>query len=150
MSASYPRDLTDEQLRTVARWVARALLEIERGHRPAKALRGFLAPHFYHGLQTATRPPAPRPVSARDVGGATFTRLSATTGYAAVVIRELDGTWDALTMVLRRVQPVRWRFVDISRASRYISAAAPRAAEAASTIASRHPGSGGEGPTHDA
>jgi hypothetical protein len=127
VATSYPRDLTDIELRTVARVVARSVLEVERGHRPAKALRNFLAPHLYHGLSIATPQPGVRPVSGGDVGNATFTRLSATTGYAAVAIRELDGAWDALTMVLRRAKPARWQFIDIARASRYRPATGRRA-----------------------
>lgn len=140
---NFQRDLTDAELRTVAHWVARTMLEIERGHRPAKALQRLMAPHLYHGLENATPPPGARPVAGADIGGVTFFRQSSTAGYAAVAIRELDGTWDALSMVLRRGQPGSWRFIDISRASRYTTSEQPqRTTTGSARTATRHQGRG--------
>jgi hypothetical protein len=102
--------------------VARTQLEVERGHRSAKALRGVLAAHLYHGLEHAERPAGAPPVAARDIGSASFNRLTATTGFAVVVVREADGRWEALTMVLRRNSRGVWQFVDIVRASQYTAA----------------------------
>ncbi len=121
VTAKPRRDLSDEELRAVARWVARTQLEVERGHRPAKALRAVLAAHLYHALEHAHRPAGAPPVAAGDVGNASFHRLTTTTGYAVVVVRETDGRWEALTMVLRRNDRGVWHFIDIVRASQYTS-----------------------------
>ena len=115
------RDLTGDELRAVTRWVARTQLEVERGQRPAKALRAVLAPHLYHALEHAERPAGAPSVAAHDIGSASFTRLTATTGYAVVVVREADGRWEALMMVLRRSVRGVWQFVDIVRASQHAS-----------------------------
>ncbi len=125
MTARPRRDLTDEELRAVARWVVRTQLEVERGHRPAKALRTVLAAHLYHALEHAERPAGAPAVAARDVGSASFNRLTATTGYAVVVVRETDGRWEALTVVLRRNDRGIWQFIDILRASQYTSMRRP-------------------------
>ncbi len=109
------RGLADEELRAVARWVVRAYLEVERGHRDIRMLRHFLAPHLYFALETADRRPGSRPVAAGDVGGAHFNRLGAGRGYAAVVVRDLDGRWRAVTLVLRRNDAGAWLVVDLRR-----------------------------------
>jgi hypothetical protein len=109
------RGLTDEELRAVARWVVRAYLEVERGHRDVRVLRPFLAPHLYFALENADRRPGSAPVAARDVGGAQFNRLGAGKGYAAVVVREADGRWRAIVLVLRRDDAGTWRVIDLRR-----------------------------------
>ena len=115
MTAPLRRGLTDEELRAVAHWVVRAYLEIERGHRDVRVLRPFLAPHLYFGLENAERRIGSAPVAARDVGGAHFNRLGAGKGYAAVVIRDLDGRWRAVTLVLRRYGAGAWQVIDLRR-----------------------------------
>ncbi len=127
MNGKPRRGPTDEELRAIARWLARTMLEVERGHRPAKVLRRLLAPHLYHDLHHAERPAGAPPVGAADIGSAAFNRISASTGYAVVVIREAHGGWDALTMVLRRKHDGSWQFIDIVRASQHtIRGPAPR------------------------
>ena len=119
MIAKLRRGLTDAELRVAARWVARTYLEVERGHRDPRALQGVLAAHIYFELEHADRAPGAPPVGVRDVGRAAFQRLTATSGYAVVVVREPDGSWEALTMVLRRQDPGTWQFLEIRRASQY-------------------------------
>lgn len=115
MTRRLRRGLTDEELRAVARWVVRAYLEVERGHRDVRALRPFLAPHLYFALQNVERRPGSAPVAARDVGGARFDRIGASKGYAAVVVREADGRWGAIVLVLRRDDDDAWRVIDLRR-----------------------------------
>ncbi len=101
----------------MARLVARTFLEVERGHRDVRALRPFLAANLYFGIEQATRVLGAPPVAAADVRAALFERLTATSGYAVTVVREADGSWEALTMVLRRTAAGAWQFVEITRAS---------------------------------
>lgn len=121
-----PRGLSDEELRAVARWVVGAYLEVERGHRDVRVLRPFLAPHLYFGLENAERRPGSAPVAAGDVGGAHFNRLGAGKGYAAVVVRDADGRWRAVTLVLRRDDAGAWQVVDLRRV--HSSATSPSSA----------------------
>lgn len=115
MTAPLRRGLTDEELRAVVRWVVRVYLEIERGHRDVRVLRPFLAPHLYFGLENVERRLGSTPVAARDVGGAHFNRLGAGRGYAAVVVRDADGCWRAVTLVLRRNDAGAWQVIDLRR-----------------------------------
>ncbi len=55
MTRRLRRHLTDDELRSVARWVVRTYLEVERGHRDARPLRPLLAPHLYFALEEAER-----------------------------------------------------------------------------------------------
>lgn len=109
------RDLTDEELRAIARGVVRAYLEVERGHRDVRILRPFLAPHLYFGLEQAERRPGVSPVAARDIGGAQFNRIGAGRGYAVVVVRDADGRWRAVTLVLQRNEAGSWQVVELRR-----------------------------------
>ena len=109
------RGLTDEELRAVSRWVVRAYLEVERGYRDVRVLRPFLAPHLYFGLENAERRPGSAPLAAGDVGGAHFSRLGAGKGYAAVVVRDADARWRAVTLVLRRSDAGAWQVIDLRR-----------------------------------
>ena len=122
MTAKLRRGLTEAELRAAARWVARAYLEVERGHRDPLVLRGVVAPHIYFDIEHAERAPGAPPVGAGDIGRAAFQRLTSATGFAVVVVREPDGSWEALTMVLRRHDSGAWQFVEIVRASHYTPA----------------------------
>lgn len=115
MSPRLRRDFTDDELRAVARWVVRTYLEIEAGHRNARALRRLLAPHLYFALDQEQRRPGARPVAVRDVGGALFNRVGAGKGYAVVVVREQTGRWSAITVVMRRSQTGSWQVVELHR-----------------------------------
>lgn len=55
------------------------------------------------------------PVTTRDVGGAQFNRLGTGKGYAAVVVRDADGRWRAVTLVLRRNDAGAWQVIDLRR-----------------------------------
>lgn len=127
MSRAFRRDLTDDELRAACRLVARTLLEVERGHRPAHALRGMLAPHLCHDLEQLSRPAGAPPVTASDIGSAAFNRLTPTSGYGVVIVREVSGRKEALTMVLRRDDRGVWRFIEVLRASQYTTSRIRRA-----------------------
>ena len=99
----------------MARWVVRTYLEIERGHRDVRTLRPVLAPHLYFALQNAERRPGSPPVASRDVGGAQFNRIGHGKGFAAVVVRDADGLWDAIMLTFRRTEGGAWRVIDIQR-----------------------------------
>lgn len=80
-----------------------------------RVLRPFLAPQLYFALDNAERRPGSTPVAAHDVGGAQFNRLGAGKGYAAVVTRDADGRWRAVTLVLRRSNAGVWQVIDLRR-----------------------------------
>ena len=115
MTPPRPRDLTDEELRAVSRWVVRSWLEVERGHRHARTLRSLLAPHLYFALEQAVRRPGAPAVAARDVGGAQFNKIGKASGYAVVVVRDADGRTRAVTVVMRRSPSGAWHVVDLRR-----------------------------------
>lgn len=109
------RDLTDEELAAVARGVVRAYLEVQRGHRDVRVLRAVLAPHVYMALKKVQRPPGAAPVLGDGVGGVQFSRLGAGKGYAVVVVRDTDGRWGAVMLVLRRGDAGGWQVMDLRR-----------------------------------
>lgn len=110
------RGLDDEELTAVVRHIARLVLEVERGHRSPISIRRFVAPHIAFDLENAERPAGSRPVAARDIGSAIFQRAGRRTGHGVVVIRELNETWSALMMTLRRGDAGGWQVVEILRA----------------------------------
>ena len=109
----------------MARWVVRAYLEVERGHRDVRGLRPFLAPHLYFELENAPRKPHAAPVGSGDVGGAAFNRIGTGKGYAVVVVHEADGRSRAMTLVLRRNHAGAWQVIELRRVEP--SAVTPRA-----------------------
>ncbi len=113
------------------RWIARTLLEVQAGHRPAAVLRRFLAPHLFFALDNVHRPAGAPPVGGNDIGGARFQRIGRRRGYGVVVVREAGGSWAALMFVLRRDDAGAWRVIEITR-----PAAAPQTAD----VGSGHPG----------
>ncbi len=92
MAGKPRRGLSDEEFAAAVRRVARLWLEVERGHRPPGALRGFLAPHLAYDLEHAQRPAGARPVADRDIGASRFQRLGRDKRFAVVVVREVDGS----------------------------------------------------------
>lgn len=116
------RGPTDEELAAALRFIARALLEVERGHRPASMMRRFLAPHLAFDLENASRPTNAPAVAARDVGGSQFQRVGRRRGFGVVVVRDLDRSWVALMFVLQRNDAAAWRVVEISRLRRGVTA----------------------------
>ena len=115
MTRQHRRDLSDEELRAVARLVVRTYVEVERGQRDPRALRRFLAPQLQFDVEGRTRRPGAVPVGSRDVGGAQFNRIGAGRGYAVVTVRDEDGRWRAVTLVLRRTSTGTWHVVDLRR-----------------------------------
>lgn len=126
---------SEDELAAILRWLARVLLEVERGYRPAGVLRRFLAPHLLFEVENATRPAGTPPVAQGDIGGARFQRIGRRRGFGVVVIKEADGKWSALMFVLQRDDAGAWRVVEITR---------PRADEAGIIVRPSPAREGGE------
>ena len=109
------RDLSDDELRAVARLVVRTYLEVERGQRDPRVLRRFLAPQLAFDVEQRTRRPGAPPVTAGDVGGALFNRVGVRRGYAVVTVRDADCRWRAVTVVLRRTDTGAWHVTELRR-----------------------------------
>lgn len=116
-AASLPqRGLRDDELAVVLRHLARLVLEVERGHRSPVAVRQFLSPHLAFDLENVRRPVRARLVASDDIGSAIFQRNGRRGGYGVVVVREVDNSWSALLMTLRRSAGGRWQVVELVRA----------------------------------
>lgn len=114
------QDLSDRQLATLIRHLARAHLEIERGLRDPDQLRGWIAPAAYLRLRQPDRPRFPRggPVTPQDLGTVRLTRLADHHVYATVPTRETGDRWGAILLELAHAparHDQRWWATGIER-----------------------------------
>lgn len=108
-------ELSDNQLRTVAAYIARICLEVERGLRPPDQLTSLAHPRTtgpWRQIQTGRFRGGP--VVRHDIGPPQLSRLAHDHAIATVVTRTQGDRWGALTVRLR-AERGRWYIADLKR-----------------------------------
>lgn len=107
---------TDEQLRDIARYLARLCLEVERGMRPPDHLARFLDPPTRRRWQPRTKIGrfAGGPVRPRDIGIPQVSRPTDLHAFISVATNTEAGRWGALSFEMR-CRSGRWHVTDIQR-----------------------------------
>lgn len=113
---SADRELTDDELAQVVRYVAQLALEVERGLRPPDQLTTVMDPTgLKRWQQRSPRPSFPsRPVVPDDIGPPRVSRPADGRALANVTVRTEPGRWAAVSMSLD-VRPGRCRVMDLHR-----------------------------------
>lgn len=113
---SADRELTDDELSQVVRYVAQLALEVERGLRPPDQLATVMDPTgLKRWQQVSPRPSLPsRPVLPDDIGPPRVSRPGTGRALANVTVRTEPGRWAAVSMSLD-VRPGRCRVMDLHR-----------------------------------
>lgn len=113
---SAERELTDDELAQVVRYVAQLALEVERGLRPPDQLATVMDPTgLKRWQQVSPRPSFPsRPVLPDDIGPPRLSRPGTGRALANVTVRTEPGRWAAVSMSLD-VRPGRCRVMDLHR-----------------------------------
>lgn len=107
---------TDDQLRDIARYLARVCLEVERGLRPPAHLQRFLDPATRGRRQSRNAIGRFRggPVQPRDIGTPQLSRTADEHLFVTVATSTEAGRWGALSLELRH-RSGRWHVVDVQR-----------------------------------
>ena len=113
---SSDRELTDDELAQVVRYVAQLALEVERGLRPPDQLATVMDPTgLKRWQQVSPRPAFPsRPVLPADIGPPRVRRPATGRAIANVTVRTEPGRWAAVSMSID-VRPGRCRVMDLHR-----------------------------------
>lgn len=110
------RELTDDELAQVVRYVAQLALEVERGLRPPDQLSTVMDPiGLKRWQQVSPRPSFPsRPVLPDDIGPPRLSRPASGRALANLTVRTEPGRWAAVSMTVD-VRPGRCRVMDLHR-----------------------------------
>lgn len=118
--SSPQRELTDEQLVVVVRFLARLWVEIARGYRPVAALRRYTTWASYSRLAVRRGQLHQPPPTFADVRDVHVCRVHPRGAYATAAIRGARGArgrWDALLLELRAGADGRWIVTDVHQLS---------------------------------
>lgn len=111
---------SDQQLRQIARRLAKCYVEVERGLRPLKQLEPYLTRPAYQRLRSEDTPhyPYDGPVIADEIGHVTLAHQRDGTVHATVPTRETGQHWGSLLFQLRPTFEGRFAVSEIHRLRR--------------------------------
>lgn len=111
---------SDQQLRQIARRLAKFYVEVERGLRPLKQLEPYLTRPAYQRLRSDDAPhyPYDGPVVAEEIGHVTLAHQRNGTIHATVPTRETGQHWGSLLFQLRPTFEGRFAVAEIHRLRR--------------------------------